>query len=165
MKTATFIEDWIKEGIEQGMEQGFTQGHYIGVQQKNKQNIVTVLKARFDEIPPLIERFTDTINDVTVLDTLLIKAATALSMTEFQQALIDYKPPATHLENGIQVARERVTEVLMIRFGDLPKTIVKPINNMTDSALLKTLYREAVMIESVAEFEQLLSGLLPEEKV
>ncbi|MDM8520236.1 hypothetical protein QUF64_09320 [Anaerolineales bacterium HSG6] len=63
----------------------------------------------------------------------------------------------------LQIAREDVIEVLMIRFGELPKLLVKTIKRLNELALLKTLHRKAITIETVLLFEQFLADQLPDD--
>jgi hypothetical protein len=55
-------------------------------------------------------------------------------------------------EGIIQQRREDVLEVLEVRFGEVPTEISQKINGIEDPALLKTLLREAIAIESVEQF-------------
>lgn len=71
------------------------------------------------------------------------------------------------LEKGIQqgelqTAREDVLEILQIRFGELSKLLVKTIKRIDNLTLLKRLLKKAVIIESVALFEQFLADQLPD---
>ncbi len=52
----------------------------------------------------------------------------------------------------LQTARDDVLEVLMIRFGKLPKLLVKRIKSINDLMVLKSLLRQAVTSESLAMF-------------
>ncbi|MDM8528836.1 hypothetical protein QUF58_11605 [Anaerolineales bacterium HSG24] len=63
----------------------------------------------------------------------------------------------------LRIAREDVIEVLMIRFGELPKLLVKTIKRLDQLSLLKTLHKKAVIIESVDLFEQFLADQLPDD--
>ncbi|MDM8532834.1 hypothetical protein QUF63_16855 [Anaerolineales bacterium HSG25] len=63
----------------------------------------------------------------------------------------------------LQVVREDVIEVLMIRFGELPKLLVKTIKRLDKLPLLKTLHKKAVTIESIDLFEQFVADQLPDD--
>ena len=63
----------------------------------------------------------------------------------------------------LKIAREDVIEVLMIRFGELPKLLVKTIKRLDKLPLLKTLLKKAVTIESVDLFEQFVADQLPDD--
>ncbi|MDM8528760.1 hypothetical protein QUF58_11210, partial [Anaerolineales bacterium HSG24] len=63
----------------------------------------------------------------------------------------------------LRIAREDVIEVLMIRFGELPKQLVKTIKRLDQLPLLKTLHKKAVTVESVDLFEQFLADQLPDD--
>ncbi|MDM8531827.1 hypothetical protein QUF63_11700, partial [Anaerolineales bacterium HSG25] len=72
------------------------------------------------------------------------------------------------IEQGIQkgelqIAREDVIEVLMIRFGKLPKKLVKSIKQIDELTLLKTLLKKAVVVESLAKFKRLVADLLTDK--
>lgn len=54
-------------------------------------------------------------------------------------------------------------EILEIRFGEVPSSIVEIINGINQTSVLKTLLRRAISIESVAEFQQFLEQVLSEE--
>jgi flagellar biosynthesis/type III secretory pathway protein FliH len=177
MKTATFIDDWITEGIEKGfakghiagMQQGIQQGMQQGIQQGMQRGIVDVLETRFGEMSqPFIQSISN-LDNPTRLNSLLTKAATAVSVAEFKQVLEGYdtglrtQPNVLETQKILQTVREDVIEVLMIRFGELPKLLVKTIKLIGDLALLRTLHRKAITIESVPHFEQLLIDLLPDE--
>lgn len=68
------------------------------------------------------------------------------------------------IEQGIlQNARDSVIEVLETRFGEVPSSIVEVVNQIEESAVLKTLHKRAIAIPSVAEFEQLLQTIASQE--
>ena len=59
-------------------------------------------------------------------------------------------------QEAIRSARESVVEVLEVRFEEVPGAIADTINSIDDVALLKQLRRQAIVISSLEEFEQLL---------
>ncbi|MBE9227829.1 transposase [Phormidium sp. LEGE 05292] len=59
--------------------------------------------------------------------------------------------------------REDIIEILEIRFTELPSELVKAINLVQDSELLRMLHRQAVTIESLSDFQQLVSQSQSEE--
>lgn len=62
------------------------------------------------------------------------------------------------LERGLlQNARETVVELLQVRFGELPETLVEAIMVLDERPRLKVLHRMAITIDSVAAFEQLMA--------
>ena len=62
------------------------------------------------------------------------------------------------IEQGVlQNAKENTLEVLEIRFSEVPREIVEVINGIEDESVLKTLFRRAIAISSLAEFQQLLN--------
>jgi hypothetical protein len=65
------------------------------------------------------------------------------------------------LQQGtVQKAQEFILEVLTVRFGEVPQELSEAVNNLTDATILKTLHRQAIIIESLSKFEQVLEGLL-----
>ncbi len=68
------------------------------------------------------------------------------------------------IEEGIlRSSREDVIEILEIRFGEVPSSMVEIINGINQTSVLKTLLRRAISIESVVEFQQFLEQVLSEE--
>ncbi|MDM8531992.1 hypothetical protein QUF63_12540 [Anaerolineales bacterium HSG25] len=83
---------------------------------------------------------------------------------ENEQKLLESKQKVLESEQKIlEIAREDVIEVLMIRFGKLPKLLVKTIKRLDKLPLLKTLLKKAVTIESVDLFEQFVADQLPND--
>ena len=72
-------------------------------------------------------------------------------------------PVLSHMEirgmqRGIvQTARESVLEVLTVRFEVVPSEVIDTINQIEDVSVLKQLLRDAIAINSMVEFQQLLS--------
>jgi len=72
-------------------------------------------------------------------------------------------PVLSHMEirgmqRGIvQNARESVLEVLTVRFEVVPPEVIDTINQIEDVSVLKQLHRQAIAINSMVEFQQLLS--------
>jgi hypothetical protein len=65
------------------------------------------------------------------------------------------------IEKGIEqgsrkTACESVIEILEVRFSEVPPELVALLNNISDLAVLKQLLREAIAINSIVEFQQLL---------
>jgi len=52
--------------------------------------------------------------------------------------------------------REDIIEVLEVRFEAVPETIVEAVNQINDTALLKSLLRQAITIATLEEFQTLL---------
>ncbi|NET61940.1 MAG: hypothetical protein F6K47_39235 [Symploca sp. SIO2E6] len=62
------------------------------------------------------------------------------------------------IERGtVQTARESVLEVLTMRFEIVLPELIEAINQIEDSSVLKQLHRQAIAINSLAQFQQLLS--------
>lgn len=53
--------------------------------------------------------------------------------------------------------RENILDLLQVRFGEVPQSVVETVNRLEDMTLLKQLFRQAISVGSVAEFEQLLN--------
>lgn len=62
---------------------------------------------------------------------------------------------------ALRSARESLLEVLEVRFQEVPGAIAETVNSIDDVAFLKQLHRQAIVIGSLEEFEQLLA---PEKK-
>ncbi|NET58128.1 MAG: hypothetical protein F6K47_18825 [Symploca sp. SIO2E6] len=62
------------------------------------------------------------------------------------------------MQRGIvQTARESVLEVLEVRFEVVPPEVIDTINQIEDVSVLKQLHRQAIAINSMVDFQQLLS--------
>jgi hypothetical protein len=64
-------------------------------------------------------------------------------------------------QEALRSARESLLEVLEVRFQEVPEAIAETVNSIDDVAFLKQLHRQAIVIGSLEEFEQLLA---PEKK-
>jgi len=62
-------------------------------------------------------------------------------------------------QGTLQNARESVLEVLTVRFEVVPQEVIEAINEIEDASVLKQLWREAIAISSMVEFQQLLSQI------
>ncbi len=65
------------------------------------------------------------------------------------------------IEKGIEQgmlnkARESVVEVLEVKFNSIPDDLKQTINNLDNLEVLKQLHRQAIVISSLTEFEELL---------
>jgi len=60
----------------------------------------------------------------------------------------------------LQIAREDVLEILMIRFDTLPESLIKAMTQVNELPQLKTLLKKAVTTESIARFEQFFADQL-----
>ncbi|NET61941.1 MAG: hypothetical protein F6K47_39240 [Symploca sp. SIO2E6] len=62
------------------------------------------------------------------------------------------------IERGtVQTARESVLEVLTMRFEMVLPELIEAINQIEDASVLKQLLKQAIAINSLAQFQQLLS--------
>jgi hypothetical protein len=72
-------------------------------------------------------------------------------------------PDVTHIERRgiqqglLQKSREDVTAVLKVRFHRVPKALIDQINALSDTLRLSALLKEAIVIDSLAAFEQQLA--------
>ena len=65
------------------------------------------------------------------------------------------------IEQGVlQNAREAVVDILEVRFGNVPQSMVQRIHAMEDLDLLKMLHRKAATVPSLEEFEATLDRKL-----
>ncbi|NER53062.1 MAG: hypothetical protein F6J92_41800 [Symploca sp. SIO1A3] len=60
-------------------------------------------------------------------------------------------------QGNIQQGQIDIIEVLEVRFGEVSDTISQQIYATQDPAMLKTLLRQAITIESLAEFQQAIA--------
>jgi hypothetical protein len=60
-------------------------------------------------------------------------------------------------QGALQTARESVLEVLEIRFEVVPPELIEAIDEIEDTSVLKQLLRQAIALDSLEEFQQLLS--------
>ncbi len=56
----------------------------------------------------------------------------------------------------LKVQRENVIDNLATRFGEVPPELIEKIENLYDMPVLKQLHRQAIVIGSLEEFQQLL---------
>ncbi len=56
----------------------------------------------------------------------------------------------------LRTRQEDVIDVLNARFGELSSELIERINDLDDLPVLKQLYRQAIVIGSLEEFQQLL---------
>ncbi|MCT7958376.1 transposase [Laspinema palackyanum] len=62
------------------------------------------------------------------------------------------------LEQGtLRNQRENILELLQVRFGEVPQSVVEAVNRLEEIPTLKQLHRQTISVGSIAEFEQLLN--------
>jgi len=61
-------------------------------------------------------------------------------------------------QEALRSARESLVEVLEVRFQKVPEAIADTINSIDEVAFLKQVFRQAIVIGSLGEFEQLLTS-------
>jgi hypothetical protein len=62
------------------------------------------------------------------------------------------------LEQGtLRNQRENILELLQVRFGEVPPSVVEAVNRLEEIPTLKQLLRQTISVGSIAEFEQLLN--------
>jgi hypothetical protein len=62
------------------------------------------------------------------------------------------------LEQGtLRNQRENILELLQVRFGEVPQSVVEAVNRLEEITTLKQLHRQTISVGSIAEFEQLLN--------
>lgn len=68
------------------------------------------------------------------------------------------------IKEGLQALRETISEVLTLRFGEVPPEMSTQLSYVTDLEQLKVLHRQAVLAGALEEFEQLLETTLKQEQ-
>ncbi|MBD2770997.1 transposase [Iningainema tapete] len=83
--------------------------------------------------------------------------------TRFEEKLNHYEeerrmPLLSNMElRGMEkIGRESVITVLRVRLGEVPPELMEALNNVSDLSLLKQLLEQAVTVNSLTEFQQLL---------
>jgi hypothetical protein len=66
-------------------------------------------------------------------------------------------------EGTLETSREFVMEILETRFGEVPSSIVEFINGIDDPSVLKTIFKRAIAIKSVAQLQQVLEQITSRE--
>ncbi|MEK8016849.1 MAG: hypothetical protein VSS75_008270 [Candidatus Parabeggiatoa sp.] len=59
-------------------------------------------------------------------------------------------------EGILQNSRENITDILELRFQQVPKTLVQKLDSFDDTSWLSQLHKKAVLVGSLKEFEQLI---------
>ena len=154
----------------------YSQRETRAIQREARKSLLEVLEVRFQEVPQAIAETVDSIDDMTFLRQLRRQAILIGSVEEFQvsfeEQLENYQernkmPIYSQIETramrreALRGARESLLEVLKVRFQHVPQAIAETVNSIYDVAFLKQLHRQAIVIGSVEEFEQLL---VPEQK-
>ena len=63
------------------------------------------------------------------------------------------------IQQGVlQEAQEAVIDILEVRFGEVLPLLVSKIHNIHDTSLLRKLLKQAVLVDSLDEFERMLSS-------
>ena len=62
-------------------------------------------------------------------------------------------------ESRVLTLREDIFAVLEIRFNVAPREVVDALNGIENADILRQLHRQAVVIPSVAEFQQVIAEL------
>ncbi len=60
-------------------------------------------------------------------------------------------------QGALQTLRKSVLQVLRLRFGEVPPSLVETINQIDDPARLEKLHERAVLANALADFEESLS--------
>jgi hypothetical protein len=81
----TIAERWIEQGKEIGLEEGIEQGVHVGQLRALRNSISDLLLLRFDAAPAAISERLSEITDLETLRELNRQAATAESLTAFEQ--------------------------------------------------------------------------------
>jgi hypothetical protein len=63
------------------------------------------------------------------------------------------------MEQGtLRNQRENILDLLQVRFGEVPPSVVEAVNRLEEITTLKQLLRQTISVGSIAEFEQLLNS-------
>lgn len=67
------------------------------------------------------------------------------------------------LEQGLEQGREQgfqqgLLDILEVKFGDVPESLIVTIKQLSDYPLLRELHKKAVKVASLEEFQQILEG-------
>ncbi|MCT7956095.1 transposase [Laspinema palackyanum] len=74
------------------------------------------------------------------------------------EELIQEEAMERGLQQGtLQTQRENILDLLQVRFGEVPQSLVEVVNRLEDISTLKQLIRQTISVGSIAEFEQLLN--------
>ncbi|MCT7956096.1 transposase [Laspinema palackyanum] len=74
------------------------------------------------------------------------------------EELIQEEAMERGLQQGtLQTQRENILDLLQVRFGEVPQSLVEAVNRLEDISTLKQLHRQTISVGSIAEFEQLLN--------
>ena len=58
----------------------------------------------------------------------------------------------------LKTQRENILDLLQVRFGEVPQSLVEAVNHLEDISTLKQLFLQAISVGSLAEFGQLLDS-------
>jgi hypothetical protein len=147
------------------------QARQEGILQSSREDLLEVLRVRFENVPNLLEEAINQIEDDLALKTLLRQAITIGSLEEFQR----YIDQLTSVDKGedeteksyslsferraLQARQEDILEILRVRFETVPDSLEEVINQIEDDSVLKTLHRQAIAIGSLEEFQQEITRL------
>ena len=62
-------------------------------------------------------------------------------------------------EGIVDNLRQNILKILQIRFGELPPEVLEAVNGIEEMDILNLLFREAIAIASLAEFQVLLTSV------
>jgi hypothetical protein len=68
------------------------------------------------------------------------------------------------LDAKLETLREDLITILEVRFGEVSPELIEVINAIKDMPVVKQLYREAIAIPSIQEFQQVLEQTLRSEE-
>ncbi len=147
------------------------QARQEGILQSSREDLLEVLRVRFENVPNLLEEAINQIEDDLALKTLLRQAITIGSLEEFQR----YIDQLTSVDKGedeteksyslsferraLQARQEDILEILRVRFETVPDSLEEVINQIEDDSVLKTLHRQAIAIGSLEDYQQEITRL------
>ena len=59
-------------------------------------------------------------------------------------------------QKTLQFGRENIIEILQMRFQEVPPELNEALNKINDVSVLKQVHRQALIVNSISEFQQLL---------
>jgi flagellar biosynthesis/type III secretory pathway protein FliH len=60
-------------------------------------------------------------------------------------------------EGQLRAGREAVIETLELRFGVVPRSVIKGIDSIEELTLLKMLHKKSIVVQSLDQFKEVLA--------
>jgi hypothetical protein len=127
-----------------------------GTRQTLQSNIISILHKRFETVPDELIESINNIEDISELQRLLLETV-SINSEERKMALLSNMELRGIERATRQTLQSNIISLLQKRFETVPAELVEAINNIEDISELQSLLLETVSINSVADFQQLLS--------